>query len=535
MSKKNYKLYQHPRVDNLKNLLITCEAMQKSKPVFIYPKNKNEDVTISYTRFRSDVEALGSWMFMHGHTDCRIALYGENSYKWILTHFAVTCGGNVIVPIDKDLPTDEVQHLLNDSKSAVLIFADTYADEVRDLDLTGIVAINMRELEACVAEGEKMVAAGYREYADIDIDPDGFATIVYTSGTTGAGKGVMLTHRNLTADTVATCQNVRIDDGTVLLLPLHHTFGLVAGVLCVLLHGHFIYINKSLKNISSDFLIVKPEHLSLVPMVVEGLYKRIWNTAGKEGKAKALKVLMKISDALLVVGIDIRRKVFKSVLDGFGGRLKTIVSGGANIDDKYIKGFRSLGINVVNGYGITECGPVVATNRNKAVRLGSVGFPLRCNEVKIDSPNENGEGEILVKGDNVMKGYYNNPKANAAAFDGEWFRTGDIGRFDNDGYLYVTGRVKNLIILSNGKNVYPEEIEGYLSVIDEIKEVIVYAENDLIAAEVYPDFDIDGIKDIIDVKIHTLNKTLPPYKQIARITYRETEFNKTTTKKIKRS
>ncbi len=531
---KNYALYPHPQVNTLKEMLEVCTKMQKNKPAFIYPKNKKEDITVSYIQFKSDVEALGSWLFSQGYRNCRIAVYGENSYEWILTHFAVTCGENVIVPIDKDLPTKDVQYLLSDSKVVALVYSDTYSDEVGELDLTGVTAINMKEIAGYIAAGREMISNGFTDYSDKVVNPKSLATIVYTSGTTGTAKGVMLSHKNLAADTVATCQNVRIDDGTVLLLPLHHTFGLVAGVFCVLFWGHYIYINKSLKNVNSDFLKAKPEHLSLVPMVIEGLYKRIWETAEKKGKAKALQTLIKVSDFLLSIGIDVRRKLFKSVLAAFGGRLQTIVSGGAGIDDKYIKGFRSFGITIVNGYGITECGPVVATNRNEAVKCGTVGFPLCCNDVKIDNPNENGEGEILVKGDNVMQGYYNNPEANEKAFDGDWFRTGDIGRIDDNGYLYITGRVKNLIILANGKNVYPEELEEYLHGIEAIKEVIVCAENDMITAEIFPDYDITDYESVIESEIQRLNKTLPVYKQIAKTKFRQVEFDKTTTKKIKR-
>jgi long-chain acyl-CoA synthetase len=530
----NYPLYPHSQIKTMKELLAVDAEVQKDKPAFIYPKSKKEDITVSHRGFKADVEAFGTWLYANGYQSCHIAVYGENSYDWILTHFAVTCGGNVIVPIDKDLPVNEAARLINDRRSRVLVYSDGYSDEVSEMALDGVALINMKDIASYIAKGNALVSGGYSEYTDTDITPDMLATIVYTSGTTGTAKGVMLTHGNLAADTVATCETSRIDDGTVLLLPLHHTFGLVAGVTCVLLHGHFIYINKSLKNVSNDLLKAQPEHLSLVPMVIEGLYKRIWDTAEKEGKAKALKLLIKISNALLTIGIDVRRRLFKSVLTSFGGRLQTIVSGGANIEEKYIDGFKAFGITIVNGYGITECGPVVATNRNKAVRCGTVGFPLKCNEVRIDRPNENGEGEILVKGSNVMVGYYNNPEATKAAFDGEWFKTGDIGKIDNDGYLYVTGRIKNLIILSNGKNISPEEIEDCLHGIEEITEVIVYAENDALIAETYSDSDNANIRNIIDEKIQKMNKSLPPYKQIAKTKFRETEFEKTTTKKIKR-
>ena len=527
--KQNYSLYPHPQVKTIKELLLTCAELQKDKPAFIYPKNRKEDVTVSYRQFLSDVNAFGTYLLNCGYHDRHIAVFGENSYEWILTFFSVSCGGNVIVPIDKDLSAKEVKSLLIRSDCSVLVYSDTYSDVVEEMQLDGIKLLNMKDLPEYMKQGYESIANGNRSFIDKEIKPDDLAAIVFTSGTTGVGKGVMLSHLNLAADTVSTCENVRIDNGTVLLLPLHHTFGLVAGVTCVLLWGHSIYINKSLKNINSDFLKAKPEHLSLVPMVIESLYNRIWSTAEKEGKAKALKVLITFSNALLYFGIDLRKKIFKSVRAGFGGELQTIVSGGANIEDKYIDGYKAFGITIVNGYGITECAPVVATNRNKCIIKGSVGYPCSCNKIKIAD-----DGEILVKGDNVMQGYYNDPAANAECFEDGWFKTGDLGYIDNHDALHITGRKKNLIILSNGENISAEELEEKVQAIPYVKEVMVYGKDNVIVAEVFLDEETANGKETIHSDIQLINQKLPPAKNIGKVIIRETEFPKTTTKKIKR-
>jgi len=534
LEKEAYSLYSTDKANDLKELLINCVSKQGEKPAFIYQNRKREHVKIAYNRFKDDVDAFGTYLHQKGIKNCNVAVFGENSYEWILTYFAVTCGGNVIVPIDKDLPADEVKNLVEHSSCTVIIYSETYTDIIDKLIADNLLRINMNDISKHIESGRRALKNGISDFIDFCVEGKRLASIVYTSGTMGLSKGVMLTHENLAANTVATCQNVYISNGTVLLLPLHHTFGLVAGVLCVLLHGHYVYINKSLKNINQDLMIAKPEHLSLVPLFVEGFYKRIWENAEKQGKAKVLKHLIRFSNFTLLFGIDLRSVLFKSIVNAFGGNLKLIISGGSGIDEKYIQGFKNFGITVINGYGITECAPVVATNRNKALKSGTVGFPLSCNRIRIDKPNENGNGEILVNGENVMLGYYKNPEATAEAFDGEWFKTGDLGYLDKDGFLYITGRKKNLIILDNGKNVYPEEIEGYLAAIKQIKEVVVYAKNKLITAEIFPDTEIGNAEQIIREKIALLNKTLPMYKQVQSIIFRQIEFEKTTTQKIKR-
>ena len=490
-------------------------------------------MVISYRKFKEDVDGLGTWFFYNGYKNCKIAVMGENSYWWILTHFATTCGKNVIVPIDKDQPAEVVAELLTDCDCRIMIYSNQYRDIAQELEkrnLKNVKLCNMKQIPEIIAEGRTLMEGGYLEYVEVDIEEDDIASIVYTSGTSGKSKGVIMSHRNFCANTYGSCDAVDIQQGTaLLLLPLHHTFGLVTNVFSPIAYGYPLYINTSLKRLLQDIHTVKPYLLCLVPLMIEMMHKKIWDTARKEGKEVFLRRMMKFSDFLLKCGIDVRRKLFKSVLDAFGGNLELIVSGGAPIDEKYIRDFRSLGIIVQNGYGITECGPVVAVTRGKLPTIGSVGTPLCCNEIRISK-----EGEIQVKGENVMVGYYHNEEENKKAFDGEWLCTGDLGYIQN-GELYITGRIKNLIILSNGENLSAESIENEIyEQIPYVKEVIAYGENGVIVAEVYLDEEKEDGKELIYQDIRKLNRQIPQVKAIGKVVVRDTEFPKTSTKKIKR-
>ncbi|MEQ8237358.1 MAG: AMP-binding protein, partial [Syntrophomonadaceae bacterium] len=329
-------------------------------------------------------------------------------------------------------------------------------------------------------------------------------------------------------------------------LPLHHTFGWTAGVLCMLHIGSRIGINSSLKNVTRDMMFYKPTQMCLVPLYLETMYKRIWEQAAKQRKSALLKMLLVISRLSQVLGIDLRPRLFGAVLEGFGGRLRLVICGGAPLDAKYVKGFRDFGIQVLNGYGLTECAPIVTANRNDYYRDDSIGLVLPGCQVMIDNPDANGEGELLIKGPNVMLGYYNNPQATAATMTGGWLRTGDIGRIDAEGFVYITGRIKNMIKLSSGINIYPEELEMLIMNIPLVKEVIVYGQTvagktePMLFAEVFLDkqfIESHGITNpekYLEAEIKSINAGLPYYKKIGQTTVRTVEFDKTTTRKIKR-
>lgn len=422
MKNKNYPLYPITKISTLKQLIYDVPTVD-SDIAFMYTKGKKTTVEVTYAQFRSDIEAFGTYLYSKGLKNTHIAVIGENSYEWILTYFSAVLGGNVIVPIDKELSTEEIENVLTTSDSTVLVYSDTYsdvADELKEHNLD-ITYINMNNISDLLIIGQNEINAGNTEFVNHKINDDDLAAIVYTSGTTGTIKGVMLTHKNIATNAVAACKNVQAVGTTVCVLPLHHTFSFTLGICAILLYRATIYINKSLKNITSDMQKAKPTFMFLVPMIVEVMYKKVWATAQEQGKDKLLKILIKLSNFLFAIGIDVRRKLFRSVLNAFGGNLEWVSCGGAAIDKKYIKGFRDFGVNIINGYGITECSPIVASNRPKYWVDGSVGTVVYGCEVKIDNPNNDGEGEILVKGTGVMRGYYKDEAANKQAFKDGWF------------------------------------------------------------------------------------------------------------------
>lgn len=534
MKNNHYEYYDVAQIKDLKELIDYAADAYADKTAFIFARGE-QDVRVRYSELKRDIDALGTYFYSIGLKNDKIIIYGENSYEWILTYFAAVNGSNIIVPVDKELGGEELINLVNDSGARAVVYSPHKRNAVekpREVLKSVEFYISTDEIVDAIKQGDALIAAGNTEFMKNKIDREALCSLIYTSGTTGNPKGVMLNHRNLASDMVNSSANLFVPQDTVVVLPLNHTFGFMAGVLCQIHRGYEVYINHSLRNIIRDIRVTKPHHISVVPLFLENFYKNIWKNAEKQGKAAMLRKLIKVSNALRRVGIDLRRTLFKSVIDAFGGNLEIIISGGAPIDNRYMQGFEDFGITVINGYGITECSPIVATNRNHDYRFGSVGLAVPGVEVKVDSPNSEGEGELLVRGDIVMMGYYNNPEATENAFSDGWFKTGDIGRVDEDGFIYITGRRKNIIILSNGKNVYPEEIEAVILGVDGVDECLVYGKNDMICAEVYT--TVPEEKERIKKDIQALNETLPSQKHIRNISFRDTEFEKTTTKKIKR-
>ena len=530
---------ERANLENLKELVDYAAKAYKENIAFRYRAGE-EVIDVTFNQFKSDVYAFMAYLFKNGIKDGqRVALLGENSYEWIVTYFAVVNCGNVIVPIDKELKPNEISTLLNDSESVLLVYSKAKENSVKTMQESGIVTekfLCMGNYDNALAEGNEYIKEGNDDYKSVEIDKEIMCAIIYTSGTTGDPKGVMLSHKNLARDAYLAMSCMIIPDTTIAILPLNHTFGFMASILCQIWMGYSVFINNNLKTILKDIQEAKPKHISMVPLFVENFYKNIWKAVDKKGKTKAFKALIKTSNALRAVGIDMRKKFFKSVIDNFGGNLEMIISGGAPIADKYMKGFEDLGVTIINGYGITECSPIVALNRNNNIKLGTVGNALREVDIKIVDPDSDGEGEIWVKGDIVMLGYYKKPEETAKVMKDGWFNTGDIGKLE-DGFLSITGRKKNLIILDNGKNIYPEEIETLISYIENVTEVVVYQEDAMIVAEIYTNAEenIDEVKEQIKNGVLEVNKSLAGYKQVNKIKFRDTEFEKTTTKKIKRA
>ncbi|MCL1830135.1 MAG: AMP-binding protein [Oscillospiraceae bacterium] len=531
---------------NLKELVNISAQRHGEANAFCFERKK-ELVNISYIKFKDNVEALSTYIYSLGFANSKLAVIGENSYEWIVSYLATVTSGNIIVPLDRDLSADVAATLLADSAAEVLFFSDSYSDmlEILQNKCKQIKHfIPFSSLTELMEKGRALILEGKRDAIDITIDDNSMSTLMYTSGTTGTLKGVMLSHKNLSSNTVSCRHYVKVRGHSMLVLPLHHSFGFTTCVLYYLYTGSTLCINSSLKRIKDDFLKFKPYNVFMVPLIVESVYKRIWTSAEESGKDKQLKSMIKLSNGFRKIGIDLRRVLFKSVIAQFGGNFEYIITGGAPIDDIYIKGLCDIGIETVNGYGITECSPVVSVNRLGNNRIGSAGEVYTCCQVKIIDADEDGFGEILVKGDNVMLGYYGNQQLTDETLIDGWFRTGDIGYLDNDNFIYITGRKKSMIVLSNGKNVYPEDIEvQMLREIPYITEVIVRQQDNQLIAEMYleslanPDLSQENRQDILDdlaEDIRQLNAKLTSYKRISDIVIRETEFDKTTTKKIKR-
>lgn len=541
MNKKVYPFYHTEDIYTLKDFLDFCEEKYSKNIAFSFQKKKDL-VTKTYFDFKNEVIKLSNYLIENNLSEKKIALLGENSYEWILSYFAIANSKNIVVPIDKELDVQAVEKIIQKTEAELLIYSNDYSDyaEAISNSFPQINLVNMKDILSDIVSHE-ITNQEIEKYNCIKILPDDEIAILFTSGTTGEPKGVVLMHKNVTRNITSGMKFVEMKNKAVLSLPLHHTYAFSCGVLCVMFAGCENFINKSLKNFSKDLEEQKPTFILTVPLVVETFYKRINKTLEEKNKTGLVKVMMKISNFLRIFGIDLRRKLFKSILDALGGNLSMIICGGAALDVKYQKFFDAIGINVLMGYGITECAPLIAVNCTKCYRFGSAGLPLTCADVKIDLKEGENVGEIMAKGDMVMKGYFKDEDATKAVMEDGYFRTGDIGYQDKDEFIFITGRKKNVIILSNGKNVYPEEVEFKLLNNNAISEVVVRENAGEIEAEIFPDFEIlekenaKDPKEYMQTIIDKYNKSEPLFKNISKIKIRDTEFPKTTTKKIKRS
>lgn len=563
--KQNYPLYETTHFRDFREMVENVAKRFPDRNALSY-KSDPHDKEIShytYAQGREYVRDLATEFISMGVENKTVAIVGEASCEWVFSYFSLMSTGTITVPIDKDLPVEDMASILNTAECEYIVYSSAIDKKVKAL--TELVPTlryyvfwgksnidGSRSLDEVRESGKARFDGGDNSYYDREIDIDKVASIVFTSGTTGKGKGVMLTVGNICSDMEQGMYNFNITERTMCVLPPHHTFGSTVNFVGHYAQGCEIYISSGLRHIMSELKEFKPTHLILVPLFVETFYKRITSTAEKSGKLGALKLLIKVSDLLRKVGIDLRRQLFgKSVLSNFGGELQMIICGGAALNQDIIDFFESIGVTILNGYGITECAPLISCNRNEYRKQGSVGLPIIGGEVKIDDPNENGEGEICYRGPNRMVGYFKNEEATKEAIDDEgYFHTGDLGRVETEGedqWIYITGRKKNLIIFSNGKNVYPEEIETDIQGVYGVSEVVVYAgesrsdaQKEVIVAEIFPDYDalkLHGIEDVqgyFDEKIKEINKHNVSYKTVGKVKIRETEFEKNTSKKIQR-
>ena len=545
---------------DLRDFIVSLCDKYSERNAFVIKHKVKKEVSyeyITYAKFKEDVIAFATYLNHHGLSNKRIAFIGANSYPWFVSYMATAGGVGVSVPLDKELPFDELETSLIRSEVDAIIFDKKQAANVEQIKEAGktqlSVYLEMEKLQEYIMEGKKLVAAGDTSYFDHQIDPKAMSVMLFTSGTTSQSKIVMLSQENFTSNVYALNRSIDIkpEDTNMAFLPYHHTFG-STGQLVMLSYGTCTAYCDGLKYLQSNLVEYQISVFICVPLLVEGIYKKVMAGVKKQGKENLVKNMSKVCNFLLKFGIDIRRKVFKSVLEQLGGKIRLVIVGASAIDRETLVGFTNLGITPLQGYGLTETAPVLTAECTKTTRVGSVGHPM-CNvDIMIENPNEDGVGEILAKGPNVMLGYYKNEEANKEVFteDG-WFRTGDLGKIDKDDFVYICGREKNVIVLKNGKNIYPEEIESLIAALPYVEENMVFGaerKNDnadlTISAKIvynkeyvknnFGDITEEELEKIIKKDIDNINDQMPVYKHVKRLYITDIPAIKTSTAKIKR-
>ncbi len=571
MNSVKYKesLYEVRDVENLRELIDGSVERFSQRPAFmVKDKTKGKFVSISYKKMQEDIRSLGTSLINLGLRGRKIAVIGENSYYWAISYFAIANGVGVVVPIDRELKEKEVANLLKRAEVSAVIYSKKMKkvmDEVledRELRKTLTYPIQMDlsddedgriSLRRLLSHGMDLLDNGDRKYLDVEVDSDALAVLLFTSGTTGLAKGVMLSHRNIVSNTVNMSKYVKIIDGGVGLsvLPMHHTYEMTCHVITGLYQGMSIAICEGLKYIQKNLVEAQVNVMLAVPLIFEMMHKKILSKAKESGKDKTLRRMMNISRKFKLYNKgNITRRLFSNVHNVTGGKISQFIAGGAAINPQVIEDYEAMGFPIFQGYGMTECSPIIAVNKDRYSKAAAAGLPLPGTEVKIYNPDEKGIGEIICRGPSVMLGYYRDDDATREALRNGWLHTGDYGYFDQDGFLYVSGRKKSVIITKNGKNIFPEEVEFYLTESEYIEEALVHGidglRNDdvIIKAEIFPNYPLfenenpevseEDIEEKIGEIIEKINDTVPKYKRIKRYYIRKTEFEKTTTKKIKR-
>ncbi len=560
-------LYDTYEIDTLKELLRECENRYGDHIAFRF-RNKPHDQTESktYREFALDVNSFGSALLELGLAGTHIAIIGENRYEWIVSYFATVNGVGVAVPLDKALPQNEIENLLERGEIDVLIYSDGVENTVKGLAagntrLKTLICMNPEQepdkpgfysFRKLLKRGRELINKGYNEYKEMAVDPDIMKILLFTSGTSADSKAVMLSHRNICADILGLGGIVYFPPGKSVLsiLPLSHTFENTTGMLFPLYLGMTIAICDGLKYFSKNLTEYQPDCLVGVPLIFDKFKSRISDEVKKKGLHKKVKLLMKIANVAAALGLDLRRKLFKQLLEPFGGNLQVIVTGGAAVEPGTVNWYESIGIKVYQGYGLTETSPVVAGGNDRRRKTGTCGEPLPGVKLAIANPDAKGAGEIVVSGKNIMLGYWKNEDATKEAIQEGWFHTGDLGLIDKKGFIHVTGRVKSMIVLKNGKKVFPEELESYINKLKFVKESLVWGESasdgtveicsrivldkeQMSCIQTLPD-DESGIKKILDSAIRDINRLVPVYKTIRYYVYGYEELVKTTSMKIKR-
>ena len=564
---ENRKVYEPRKVNNFREMVEYSTTNFKENIAYKYKKDytakKPEYIEKTYEQVGKDVKALSTLLLNKNLEGKRVILIGNNRYEWCISYLAITCGNMVVVPLDKALPDNEIQNLVTRSEAEIAIFDKKYIDIMKKIKeapnsiLNELICMDdvkeegIENFNDLLAEGQKLLEQNNTQYEKISINPEKMSIMLFTSGTTNEPKAVMLSQKNICSNIqdLASWVQLGTKDTMLSFLPIHHTFECTVTFLFGFYSGATIAFCDGLKYIQKNLAEYKVSVFVAVPLVLETMYKKIQKAINDQGKTKLINTMVKISKLLLKCKIDIRKKVFKQILDNFGGNLRVVFYGSAPMNKDTIIGFNNFGIDLIQGYGLTETSPVVSAESDKEKRPGSIGLALPSLNVKISNPDENGEGEITVKGPSVMLGYYNNEEENKKALKDGWFYTGDYGYIDKDGFIWITGRKKDIIVLRNGKNVYPQEIEFLINKLPYVKESLVYqrernSTDTMLCAKIVYDEDIiketfgdkteKEYKDLIFEEIKEINKTLPVFKHIKSISITTKEFVKTTTQKVKR-
>lgn len=558
-------LFEATEFNNIKEIIYDSVKRFNEKDVFIIKHKKDKDISyehISFNKMLEDINGLGTKLFDLGLNNKRVAVIGKNRYEWVLSHLANVMGGIISVPLDKDLQLEELESSLIRSKADAIIFDPKLLDNIKEIEKRKSTNIkeficmdNIGEykyVRDLAEEGKKLIKKGNNDYINYKIDSNALSILLFTSGTTSKSKAVMLSQKSIALNVYGlTCiEEAGPNDTNIAFLPFHHIFGSTC-ILWTISCGVTNVFPDGLRYIKQNLCEYKVSIFVGVPILIESMYRAVMKEIEKQGKTKAIKTATKISNLLLKLHIDIRRKLFKPIIDALGGELRFVVSGGAPADSKIAKGFNDLGILTLQGYGLTETGPVIAAEDKFHMRKGTVGLPMIGDIIEIDNKDELGIGEIKVKGPNIMLGYYEMPEETNAVIKDGWFYTGDLGYIDKDGYVTITGRSKSMIVLKNGKKVFPEELESIINGLELVSECMVFGlpdkedKNDIklsvkvvydkeIVSEKYPEIKNDELHKIIWDEIKKINTTFPRYKHIQNMILTDKELIKTTTKKVKR-
>ena len=565
--KRKQKHHKARKITDLKDVMNQSYELFKDRPMFVYKtETPGELKETSFGDFIDDVNALGTKLIDMGLKDKRIAVISDNREEWCKAYLATVCGTGVIVPLDKLLPANEIESLIVRSGVQAIFYSDKYSDIMDDIrkrnttDLRYYISMDLDKRKngvysqnELIKKGKALIHDGDTSFINAEIDPNVMAIMLFTSGTTAMSKAVMLSHKNICTNLMDIASQIELKetDRFLSILPLHHTFECTVGFLDALYNGCSTAYCEGLKHILANLNDFKITCMIAVPALYNVMYKKTIRTIEKKGKLQDLERGIKISSMVSKTGIDIRRKLFKEIIDNFGGKLRLLVNGGAALDKETEEGFNNLGIKIYQGYGLTETSPVLSSGNDFGARVGSVGQVYPSVKIKFLDKDVDGIGEIAVKGPSVMLGYFNNDEANREVFERGWFKTGDLGYIDKNGYLFLMGRKKNVIVLKNGKNVYPDEIENVINRIPGIKESFVFGRpesddptdlrleckmvyDEALFKEIHKLSKEEDIKEFLDEKIKEINKTMPNYKFIKEVYITTEPLIKTTTLKIKR-